>query len=83
MSFCRITKEKIPEIMSFGSMPLANGFLKKNQFKNEYFFDLKVAFNKKLSLFQLTKNPNPKKMFNKKTILPNNYTQIKPQLLMK
>lgn len=65
MSFCRITKEKIPEIISFGSMPLANGFLKKNQFKNEYFFDLKVAFNKKLSLFQLTKNPNPKKMFNK------------------
>lgn len=65
MSFCRITKRKINDIMSFGSMPLANGFLKKEQFKKEYFFELKIAFNKELSLFQLVKNPNPKKMFNK------------------
>jgi methylation protein EvaC len=65
MSFCRITKKKITDIMSFGSMPLANGFLKKEQFKKEYFFELKIAFNKELSLFQLVKNPNPKKMFNK------------------
>ena len=46
-------------------MPIANGFLKKKDFKKEYFFDLNIAFNKKLALFQLEKNPDPKKMFNK------------------
>ena len=45
-------------------MPLANGFLKKN-FKNEYFFPLKVGFSKSLNLVQLMKCPDPKKMFNK------------------
>ena len=51
--------------LNFGKMPVANGFLKKKDFKNEYFFNLSVGFNKKLSLFQLKKNPHPKKMFNK------------------
>ena len=46
-------------------MPIANGFLKKKDFKKEYFFNLSVAFNNNLSLFQLKNNPNPKKMFNK------------------
>ena len=46
-------------------MPIANGFLYKKDFKKEYFFDLKVAFSEKLSLFQLVSNPDPKKMFNK------------------
>ncbi len=46
-------------------MPIANGFLKKKDFKSEYFFNLSVGFNEKLSLFQLKSNPHPKKMFNK------------------
>ena len=46
-------------------MPIANGFLKKKDFKKEYFFNLSVAFNNNLSLFQLKNNPHPKKMFNK------------------
>ena len=45
-------------------MPLANGFIKKNEKKNEYFYNLKTAFNESLSLFQLVECPNPKKMFN-------------------
>ena len=55
---CRITNSK-------GKMPIANGFLKKKSFKKEYFFPLKVGFSEKISLVQLMKNPNPKKMFNK------------------
>jgi methylation protein EvaC len=62
---CRITKEKCKAFLDFGKMPIANGFLKKKDFKKEYFFNLKVAFNEKLSLFQLVSNPEPKKMFNK------------------
>ena len=45
-------------------MPIANGFLKKGH-KKEYFFPLELTFNKRLSLVQLSRNPNPKKMFNK------------------
>jgi len=46
-------------------MPIANGFLKKQDFKKEFFFKLEAGFNKKLSLFQLAYNPSPEKMFNK------------------
>ncbi len=62
---CRIDKKSCKIFLDFGKMPLANGFIKKNEIKKEYFFPLKVAFNKRLSLFQLVKNPEPKKMFNR------------------
>ncbi len=62
---CRIDNSNCNEFLNFGRMPIANGFCSKKDFNREYFFDLKVAFNKKLSLFQLVKFPNPKKMFNK------------------
>jgi len=44
-------------------MPIANGFLTKEQFKNEYFFDLKVAFCHKCHMVQLTEQPDKSKMF--------------------
>ena len=62
---CKITDEKIKPFMSFGKMPLANGFLKKEEFEKEFFFEMEVGFTDKLSLFQLNDFPNPKKMFNK------------------
>ena len=51
--------------MSFGKMPIANGFLKKKDFKKEFFFKMEVGFSKKLSLFQLNDHPKPNLMFNK------------------
>ena len=51
--------------MSFGKMPIANGFLKKKDFKKEYFFKMEVGFSEDLSLFQLNDHPKPKLMFNK------------------
>ena len=62
---CRISKQKAHVFLDLGKMPLANGFIKKNQTRKEYFFRLKVAFSKKLSLFQISNNPSPNKMFNK------------------
>ncbi len=44
-------------------MPLGNGFLKKRNFNNEYFFNMKVLFDEELGLFQLAEYPKPKKMF--------------------
>ena len=62
---CKITGEKISPFMSFGKMPLANGFLKKEEFEKEFFYQMEVGFSEKLSLFQLNDFPNPEKMFNK------------------
>ena len=62
---CKITKKKIKPFMSFGKMPIANGFLKKKDFKKEFFFKMEVGFSKKLSLFQLNDHPKPNLMFNK------------------
>ena len=62
---CKITKKKIKPFMSFGKMPIANGFLKKENFKNEFLFKMEVGFSKEISLFQLNEHPKPKLMFNK------------------
>ncbi len=62
---CKITGKKINPFMSFGKMPIANGFLKKKDFKNEYFYELKVGFSEKFSLFQLDDYPSVNKMFHK------------------
>ena len=61
---CKITKKKIKPFMSFGKMPIANGFLKKSKFKKEYFFKMEVGFSKTVSLFQLNNHPKPNMMFN-------------------
>ena len=62
---CRIDKKPCKVFLNFGKMPIANGFLRKNKKNKEDFYNLKVAFNERLSLFQLAKNPSPQKMFNK------------------
>ena len=49
--------------MSFGKMPLANGFLTAGQFRNEYFFELVVAFCPSCCMVQLTEQPEREKMF--------------------
>ena len=61
---CKITKKKLKPIMSFGKMPIANGFVSKDNFKKEYFFDMDVGFSEDLSLFQLYEHPKPEIMFN-------------------
>ena len=63
---CKITDKKIIPFMSFGKMPLANGFLDKNQFSSEYFYEMEVGFSENLSLFQLNDHPKPQIMFNER-----------------
>ena len=57
MSKCNITKQKLKPFMSFGKMPLANGFIEKKNFKKEKFYELKIGFNEKISLFQVLDIP--------------------------
>ena len=52
--------------MSFGKMPIANGFIEKKDFDNEFFFNMEVGFAEDISLFQLKDHPTPEQMFNSK-----------------
>tara|TARA_S200000501_G_C20847310_1_gene754155 strand:- start:1337 stop:2536 length:1200 start_codon:yes stop_codon:yes gene_type:complete len=63
---CKITNKNISPFMSFGKMPIANGFLKNEQFGKEFFFDMEVGFSEDVSLFQLKDHPSPEQMFNER-----------------
>jgi methylation protein EvaC len=63
MPSCRVCDQKIEPFMTFGQMPIANGFLSKDKFKDEYFFEMEVGFCEKCSAFQLINQPEPERMF--------------------
>ena len=63
---CKITNKIIEPFMSFGKMPIANGFVKKEDFDKEFYFNMEVGFCEDLSLFQLNDHPKPELMFNEK-----------------
>jgi methylation protein EvaC len=64
MKKCLICSSIINPFMSFGKMPIANGFLRKEEFINEYFFELAIAFCEKCGMVQLMEQPAREKMFN-------------------
>lgn len=49
--------------MSFGDMPIANGFLTDQEFEEEYFFELAPAFCSVCDMVQIIEQPDPKRMF--------------------
>ena len=61
---CKLTDKNIKPFMTFGKMPLANGFLEESEFEKEFFYEMEVGFSESLSLFQLNDHPKPEKMFN-------------------
>ncbi|NPU86159.1 MAG: class I SAM-dependent methyltransferase [Syntrophaceae bacterium] len=64
MHKCLICQEPIEPFMSFGRMPIANGFLRESEFDDEYFFDLRVAFCGACKMVQLVEQPAREMMFN-------------------
>lgn len=60
---CRVCNSTINPFMSFGKMPIANGFLTADQFAFEYFFELAPAFCSHCGMFQLIDQPVAEKMF--------------------
>ena len=64
---CKVSGQQIKPFMSFGKMPMANGFLDKKNFKKEFFYKLDVGFCKKNYLFQVNDYPKSPHIFN------NNY----------
>ena len=63
MKECLTCSGTIAPFMSFGRMPIANGFLKPAQFADEYFYELAVAFCPDCGMVQLTEQVEPEKMF--------------------
>ena len=49
--------------MSFGRMPIANGFLKEADFKDEFTFDLNLGFCDQCKMVQLTELVDRERMF--------------------
>lgn len=52
--------------MSFGPMPIANGFLSPEHYNGEYFFEMKPAFCPKCFTFQITEQPDLERMFHER-----------------
>ena len=63
---CRVCETIIQPFMSFGKMPIANGFLDPEDFNMEYFYELKPVFCENCLTFQIIEQPDPEKMFHEK-----------------
>lgn len=63
MKKCLVCSAPIEPFMSFGKMPIANGFLNSDRFNQEYFFDLQVGFCQACYMVQLTEQVDQEKMF--------------------
>jgi len=63
MPSCLICENSIDPFMSFGEMPVANGFLHPEKFDQEYFFDLKVGYCENCHMVQLTELVDPTQLF--------------------
>lgn len=63
MPHCRICQTHYEPFLSFGKMPIANGFLTPEQFSDEYFFDLKTGFCPECHMVQIAEQPDRRMMF--------------------
>src|SRR5262249_13876256 len=63
MKACPVCNSSVDPVLSFGRMPLANGFLRQELFSAEFFFELVLGFCGTCALVQLIHNVPPEKMF--------------------
>ncbi|MCH7951975.1 class I SAM-dependent methyltransferase [Patescibacteria group bacterium] len=62
MDKCKICKTQTKPVISFGKMPIANGFISSLN-ADEFFYDLKVLFCPNCFMVQLGQIPRPEMMF--------------------
>lgn len=60
---CRISGEPLVTVVELGRQPLGNGFLRPDEFGDEYFYDMNAGFAEKSMMFQLVQQPAPEQMF--------------------
>jgi len=63
MKKCPGCGSNVEPVLSFGRMPIANGFLLEKEFSSEFFFDLSVGFCPRCSLVQLMEVVEPETLF--------------------
>lgn len=61
---CLICAAPIAPFISYGPMPIANGFLPQDKFSDEYFFELRVSYCPSCHMVQLLDQPERERMFN-------------------
>ena len=64
---CKVSGKEISKFMTFGKMPMANGFLDKKNFNDEFFYNLEVGFSQENYLFQINEHPKSQKIFNNRS----------------
>ncbi|MBL9140867.1 MAG: hypothetical protein JNK53_03275, partial [Phycisphaerae bacterium] len=60
---CLICGTAIKPFMTFGAMPLGNGFRKPDDARPEYRFEMEPAVCPACTTFQLVRQPSPEQMF--------------------
>ena len=60
---CAVCQNPVEPFLSFGRMPIANGFLTEAQFAGEFFFELMVGFCARCCMVQLTERVEREKLF--------------------
>jgi len=63
------------QFLNLGKQPIANGFLYEDQIKDEYFFNLGVAFDEETKLVTQTEYVDPPLMFNDKYVYRGSMSQ--------
>lgn len=63
MSACLICTSPVEPFISFGRMPIANGFLLPADFDREFFFELNAGFCERCHMVQLTELVDPSRLF--------------------
>ncbi len=63
MATCLICANPVDSFLSFGKMPIANGFLRREDFAHEFFFELKVGYCTHCHMVQLTELVDPSQLF--------------------
>jgi len=63
MTTCLVCGVSVDPFLSFGRMPIANGFLTPEQFATEYFFELLIGFCPNCAMAQLLNRVDPARMF--------------------
>ncbi|MGH6792191.1 MAG: methyltransferase domain-containing protein [Methyloceanibacter sp.] len=66
MRSCRVCCASIAPFMTFGRMPMANGFLWPDEFAEEYFYELQPSFCAACGTFQIIDQPDPRRLFHDK-----------------
>ena len=63
MTPCLVCRSPVEPFISFGQMPIANGFLTPAQFADEHVFELKAGFCETCTMVQLVELVDREKMF--------------------